>query len=190
MKLKATISGMLICIMLPGAVAVAQEAEPGTTVIETEGGKVYRQIGPDGEVLYSDKPLSEQAEPVQVPKTPTYDAQPVPRFEPYKEPDSQQQADPYATLKVTYPGEDQVIWDNTGTMRVSVAVDPPLRGDHQLQILFNGEVRYTGSSTDVTLTEVWRNTYKVVPQVVNAQGEVVTTGEGVTFHMKQHSAKN
>lgn len=184
---------LLFGALLVGASAIAQEqnqAEQQPEVFETDSGaKVYRQVGPDGEVMYSDKPLSEQAEPVEVPKSPTYEARPAPRFQAYEDdtPGQQEPAETYKRVEVTYPQPDQVIRDNTGNLRVSVAVEPSLQQGHQLQLLFNGEVRYTGRSTTVSLSEVWRNTYNIVPRIVTGQGETVATGEGVTFHMKQHS---
>lgn len=179
------ISAMLIIT----APVVAQDAPDQTTIETQDGDKIYRYRGPDGEVVYTDQPPPQGAEPVQVPKASGYEFQSTPRFEPYQEPEPREPANPYDTLRVTYPEEDQVIWDNTGTMRVSVAIEPALQQGHRLQLLFNGEVRYTGSSTTVTLSEVWRNTYTIVPQVIDGQGETVARGEGVTFHMKQHSAK-
>jgi hypothetical protein len=184
--------GQFTWLMLGAFVAagpvLAEQTQDGTTVMEVEGGKIYRNVGPDGEVIYSDRPLNEQAEPIDVPKTPTYESKPVPRFQPYKEtPPKKKSANPYKTIKVTYPAEDQVIRDNTGTMRVTVAIEPPLEGGDQLQLLFNGEVRYTGSSTTVTLHDVYRNTYTIVPRIIDAKGEPVASGQGVTFYMKQHS---
>ena len=91
----------------------------------------------------------------------------------------------YKEFKVTSPANDAVIRDNGGNVRVSLSLNPGLRGDHSIEVMMDGKSIGSGKGTTVTLTEVDRGTHTVQATVKDADGKEVARSNSVIFHLKR-----
>ena len=173
----------------PPADAPAPEAAPkATDAIVTdappapadESGTIYRSVGEDGSIVFSDKP-SPGAKKVEVQEMQTIEAPPPPSFV-YERP--QPEPGPaYTRVAIVDPANDAEIRKNTGTLTVSVAVEPALFGSDRLVLLVDGQEAAAGAQTSFTLANVDRGSHELTAVVRSADGKTLQTSPAVTFHM-------
>ncbi len=148
--------------------------------------KVYRTVGPDGVVEFTDRPPDENAVEVEVPPPNTYTPPPVPAREP-----AGAGAAPagfrYRRLAIAAPRPDQMFADNTGNVTVRVEVEPPLetRLGHRLEVLVDGTPR--GGGPVLELTNLPRGEHTVQARVVDGTGRVLRQTPVVRFHVARVS---
>lgn len=151
-----------------------------------QAGKIVKYTLPDGRVIYSDKPPPEatSSEEVTVEPLQTFRAPPAPPLE-----DSSARKDEeevgYQEFKVTSPQNDAVIRDHSGNVRVSLSLNPGLRGDHSIEVMVDGRTIGSGKGTSITLTEVDRGTHTVQAAVKDADGKEIARSNSVIFHLKR-----
>ena len=98
----------------------------------------------------------------------------------------------YGALIMASPSEGQLIQDLTGSVSVSLAVEPPLRvsqGD-AIRLRLDGQpldTRYTGS--EIAIPGVPRGTHTLQAEVVNPAGNVLIATGSVTFHVQEPSVQ-
>ncbi len=154
-----------------------------------QAAKVYKWTDDQGNIIYSDSPRP-GAEEIEVPTEPA-GIVPVP---PEKVPPAQEavSGDGYGTLIVASPSNDQIIDDPSGTVTVSLAVEPPLRtrrGD-TVRLSLDGQTldtRYTGSA--IAIPGVPRGTHTLYAEVVDRAGTVLISSAPVTFHVQAPSSE-
>jgi len=145
---------LVLLLSLLGAVVVwaaeTTEQEPSDS-----GKKVYKKVGPGGEIIYSDKPMPDSEE-VKVPDSTTYKpVQPPAGFTPYQPPVKKPVTKPIvASVAITAPKGDEVIWSAIGELTVSVSVGGGLQAGQQLEYVIDGEKLFTGSQTSHTFTNI------------------------------------
>lgn len=154
----------------------------------SQGAKVYKWTDAAGNVVYSDTP-TRGAEVLDLPTEPAGIAPPPPRQVSVKRPP----AGPlYGALIMASPSEGQLIQDLTGSVSVSLAVEPPLRvsqGD-AIRLRLDGQpldTRYTGN--DIAIPGVPRGTHTLQAEVVNPAGNVLIATGSVTFHVQEPSVQ-
>lgn len=147
--------------------------------------KVYKTLGPDGEVIYSDKPTAGSKE-VTVPAGGSYKPVPPPAgFTPY-------QAPPRTPVKksvdnsvtITNPSNEQTIRSAPGELSVSVSLASGLGPGQILEYQIDGKTVYSGSKTSLTLNNIYRGTHVLTVRVTDESGGSVTS-QPVTFFMKR-----
>jgi hypothetical protein len=164
---------MRMFLILLGCIVIS------TAVAET---RVYENVGPGGEVEYSDKPTS-NAKPITV--TPNVVTLPdVPKYSSSDQKGKQQDNQrSYTTVKITTPANEEAIRSNAGNFAATAEVVPEVSGGDSIQWLFDGQKVKGASTAFLTMVNVNRGTHTIQVQVVNADGEVLESSEPVTFHL-------
>ncbi len=163
-------------------------------------GAVYKSVGPDGKVTYSDQPQPGATE-VELPKFPAAPL-PAPATTSTTAPAASgpqggaQNAAPafkgYSTLSIVTPANDGTIRENTGSVEVTIASVPewdPQWG-HSIKVLLDGKPlpdRYT--TPTFQLKNADRGTHTLQAIVLDAKQNELITSPTITFHMKRHSAQ-
>lgn len=147
---------------------------------------VYKWVDADGNVHFSDTPQP-GAEEVHLPPAQTYTPAPLPPITPRPEPPAAP-AD-YTRFELTAPAPDASLWENTGTVPVSFAIEPPLKAGrgHKLEVLLDGQVRATVTTSNATLENVDRGTHSLQGRIVDASGKVLSSTSAVTVHVHRQS---
>ena len=185
MRLKLKLLKHLSCRWL-GIICVSILALSTAYATEDTKKKVYKIIGADGTVTYSDKP-SKGAEEVEVPLGSTYTPAARP---PYTTPTPREttkkpKETTYSALTIESPANDATIRDNTGNVSINIVFSPALAKDHQIQFLIDGNLASSGSSTSTTLSNLDRGTHELTVRIVDGAGEVLVSQSSI-FHLKRH----
>ena len=91
----------------------------------------------------------------------------------------------YDTISIVAPKQDATVYDNQGTVDVSVEASPALRsdrGDH-IALLLDGKVVASGADARHRLTDVDRGTHTLQAQVIAADGTLLLVSSETRFHM-------
>ena len=147
--------------------------------------QVYRSVGKDGSVIYSDQPTdgSVKVEVKELETIKSLESPPLPT-------ETKKPAQPkyYSDLTITSPGNDQAIRDNAGSVNVTVSVAPGLRSSHKLVLYLDGKEYSKGNSTMFKLDNVDRGTHQLRVAVLDANGRQLIDSKSVSFHMLRYSA--
>jgi hypothetical protein len=154
--------------------------------------EVFRWVDEDGVVHFSDRP-HEGAETVALPKAQTFSAPVVKRPKPIKEEESEsadQQG--YSGLRITRPGQDEVLWNTGGVIDVQIDVEPELQPGHSIQLFLDNQVVSALSSgqTSGQLTDVFRGTHALRAEIHDAEGNGLFRSVAVSFTVQQTSVQN
>lgn len=149
------------------------------------GAQVYRSVGPDGTVQFSDQ-AAPDATPVDVQPAQTVPmGGPVHRPVASPSPATPQPARPtYGRFEILSPSPDEGVRANDGNVTISLALDPPLLPGHRVVVLLDGRpVGSPDASLQVALTNLDRGTHRVEASVVNAGGQTLASAGPLTFHV-------
>ena len=152
----------------------------------TASAEVFRHIGPDGEVYFSDRPVAgaERVDlgPAQSIRMPTV----TPRSAATQQPadvatDAQEAPAPsYAQFTVVKPSYDQGVRANDGSVTVYLSLQPALMPGHTIVLTVDGEDGekiHAGETLNFNLSDMSRGRHVVTARVVDEQGnEQVKTG--------------
>jgi len=154
--------------------------------------EIYRTTDPDGNVVFTDDPPTEGAEPVELdPLTTVEPVQGDPdgavtgssrRAE--EEPD--RPSNGISGIAIAYPENEKGIRHNGGNVPFEVALEPEgatLPRGHQVEIILDGEVRGRAASTEVTVSTVERGPHTVRARVIDNAGETRYESEPVKFYL-------
>lgn len=152
---------------------------------------VYKTVRPDGTVVYSDQPPTEQAAPLNLPQLQLIPgenlaAPPTPRDRGINE---EAPAELYRSLAIVEPEPDGTVRDTTGRVPVRIDLDPPLitkEGDY-LILYLDGQPVAEGSTPQFTLEDVDRGTHRLEAAVSSAAGQTLIRSPAVTFHLHRTS---
>lgn len=156
-------------------------------------GEVYKQVLPDGSVVFSDQPAP-GAERIEISPAQTYKPPPIPvsTSSPSTRKQDRTEARHYDELRITTPEDDAAIRDNAGNVHIEIALAPALRTreGHRIALYMDGEeVAPPGSSTVFNLKNVDRGTHQIQAVIVDTQGKPIKTSEPVIFHLLRISIR-
>ena len=146
--------------------------------------QVYKRIGPDGRVYFSDQPEPGATE-IEVRPVPTVKLPPVPERPPAAR---QQEAVSavYTALTIVSPTDDQAIRANDGNVTVSLSLQPRLKPGHTVVLNVDGEdgeqVK-SGGSLDIALSNLSRGRHTIEAAVVDAKGKMLIQSGAVSFNV-------
>jgi hypothetical protein len=154
--------------------------------------EVYKSVGPNGEVIYSDQP-QQGAKPVTLPPVMTYTPAPPPPATPKvpMEAASDEDVMNYDSFSITAPAADETIHDNTGAVTVTLDLQPELdsAAGHRIVYMLDGEPMSGSYQTSgAVLTNIARGSHTLAAQVVDAKGKPLISTSALSFHMKRQSA--
>lgn len=170
----------LLMIMLPAALAAGPVA----------ASDIYRTTDEDGNVVFTDDPPDDNAEPVEL--------DPLTTVDPIEgDPDgtsnigtAEEEADTPSNgisgIAIAYPGNEKGIRHNGGNVPFRVALQPEgatLPRGHQVEIVLDGEVRGRTASTEVTVSTVARGPHTVRARIIDRSGQTRYESGSVKFYL-------
>ena len=142
---------------------------------------VYKLEGPDGRVLYSDRPIS-GAEPIGIQIDRGKEAAKVTA----SETETAAVLGPYESFEIVVPEPNQTLRDAEGRVNLSLLVEPPLASDHRLRILLNGRpVEGDTRDTQVQLQGLTFGSHRVQVRIQDELDETVASSTSVDFHLRK-----
>ncbi|MEM9305151.1 MAG: DUF4124 domain-containing protein [Pseudomonadota bacterium] len=149
---------------------------------------IYKHVDEDGNVTFSDEPMSEDAVEVDLPAISVISTQqqaPAEVLAPEAPSEPEVLQPVYQRLQITRPRQEQTLFAAEGPVRVSVALDRPLQDGHQYRVFIDGDLRAEGREATFTIDPVYRGEHTLTAQVVDETGRTLTTSEPVTFFRRQ-----
>jgi len=169
----------LALVVLLTAVAVAGDKD-----------EIYRTTDEDGDVVYTNEPPSEDAEPVELdPLTTVPPGEEIPddtNGEDGSTANDVGTSPRYAGLKVTYPPHDQTVRHNGGLVPFRIEVQPEgteLAEGHKVEVLLDGEVRGSARERQISVSAVNRGPHTVEARIVDSTGAVITQSQPTEFYL-------
>jgi len=147
--------------------------------------EIFRRIGPDGQVYFSDQP-GPDAERVELPPSHSISLPPVNGETAGDEKADPQQDAPafYTGFSITSPANDRGVRANNGNVTIQLSVQPELKPGHLIVLNVDGEDgETTRSSIDmkVEVTGLSRGQHTVIAKVVDDKGSELIQSDPVTF---------
>jgi hypothetical protein len=144
--------------------------------------QVYRSVGPDGAVTYSDQ-AQPGATPVDIAPTPTIAPPPAagPRLTAQK---TAPEGPPYTRFGIASPGNDEAVRANDGNVTVTLAAEPGLARGHSVVLRLDGSpVGAPGPFLVFELSNLDRGSHRLDAAVLGGSGSTIVEAEPVTFHV-------
>lgn len=147
----------------------------------TASAEIFRRIGPDGEVYFSDRAgpdaVRMEVGPAQTLSMPT--ARPE-TAAPAADDGQQTPGSSYAQFNIVKPSHDQGVRANDGSVTVYLAIQPPLKAGHMIVLNVDGEDGekiHSGDTLNFNLSNMSRGRHSVAAKVVDEQGNgLIETG--------------
>ncbi|MGB5179692.1 MAG: DUF4124 domain-containing protein [Gammaproteobacteria bacterium] len=159
-------------------------------VCASANAQIFKRIGPDGQVYFSDQP-GPGAERVELPPMQSISLPPVTgeteSTEPASDMTTEQQQEAaafYTGFSITSPIDQRGIRANDGNITVQLSVQPELRPGDMIVLNVDGEDgEATRSSIDMTveLTNLSRGQHTVRATLVDKKGNELIQSDPVTF---------
>ena len=151
-------------------------------------GTVYKSVGPDGAVIYTDRP-GKNAEELKLPDPSTYPPPTLPaagNAPPFAAESAGGAV--YESVRVTAPPNEGTAFAAQGGVDVDVVLQPALMEGHTLTYVVDGKEVAKGLRTDrVRVTDLDRGTHHLEVAVRDEGGRLVARSQRVTFHVRQSS---
>ena len=155
-----------------------------TLASATVSAEIFRRIGPDGEVFFSDRPApgaeSVDVRPASTVRLPSA-RPPVDTTDTAEKGDGGQSMAPeYAQFSIVKPSHNQGVRANDGSVTIYMELQPPLMPGHTIELTIDGEDGekiHAGETLNFNLSDMSRGRHVVTARVVDEQGnEQVKTG--------------
>ncbi len=151
---------------------------------------VYKTVLPDGTVIYSDRPPAVDATPAELPPIQLIPAPPPPAVtDTPPSPDKAEKKNYYQSIDITSPTQDGTVRDNTGTVAITVSVNPGLLIDagHTIAVYLDGHLVAEETGASATLNNIDRGSHTLYASILSKQGESLISSPTVTFHLHRVS---
>lgn len=150
----------------------------------TVSAQVFKRVGPDGTVYFSDQP-GPDAQQIEVAPAQTISLPPVPRQA--ETSGDQHQAGPvYTAFSIVSPTSEQAIRANDGNVVVQLSLQPELRSGHTITLTVDGEdgeAIKSGRGMSIALSNLSRGRHSVEAVVVDDAGKVLIQTDAVGFNV-------
>jgi hypothetical protein len=171
------------CALMLGALALA------SAPIAAQ--EIYKTVDENGNVVYTDRKPSDDAQPVTLPELTVVD--PVELGDQAaadasagnRSPDDEPASD--FGLSIVSPEPEATIRNTAYVLSVQVATDRELPSGTRLAYLVDGEVREQTRALSTEIDEVWRGEHQLAVELRTGDGDVLASAGPVTFYMHQHS---
>lgn len=142
---------------------------------------VYKWVGPDGQIHYSDRPMT-GSERVSVPVQRT-------------EPDSNREATneesgavlgPYGAFEILSPEPNQTLRQAEATLELSLLIDPPLAPGHRVQVVLDGQpVPGDIEQTQILMRDLAYGSHRVQVRIRDDLDITIASSPPVDFHLRK-----
>lgn len=165
---------LLLCLLFITPVASAQ---------------VYTYIDAEGNRVFTDKPLSSNAERVMLaPSNNVELSQPAPTVRMAPAPAVSKPTLHYQVLRILVPEPDASIHNGSGEMIVTLSSEPGLLPGHNYRLLLNGQQQGESSRSPVfSLQHIDRGTHQLAAEIIDSAGLIVERTPAQPFHMHRMS---
>jgi hypothetical protein len=153
----------------------------GATAI---GGTAYKSVGPDGTVIFSDRPMP-NAEEVRLPQPSTYApaALPAGSSVPASAP-APVSGGEYSGFAITVPKNEETLHNRDRSVDVDLSLDPGLLEGHSFTLLLDGAELAKGLRTNrMRLTDVERGPHQLEATIYDASGQEVLRSQPIRFYL-------
>ncbi|NNG13619.1 MAG: DUF4124 domain-containing protein [Gammaproteobacteria bacterium] len=150
--------------------------------------KLYKCEDAEGNIIYTDEACADGKE-LKLPPLHTYTPIVVPPSFPTQK-DASKESDTYESLSIIEPKNDQVIYDNTGTVTVGIKLVPELKTlkEHKFSIALDGkQLKTKGVTNQIKLQNLDRGSHSVQVFVVDAANSILLSSNTITFHLRRES---
>ena len=152
----------------------------------TANSQIFRRIGPDGQVYFSDQP-GPDAERVDVTPAQAISLPPVAeQTEPVAAATQGDAIVAYTGFSITSPTSDQGVRANDGNVTVHLSLQPALQSGHMIVLNVDGEDGKSINSSSglmVELNNLSRGQHTVMATVIDEDGNILIKTEPVTFQV-------
>lgn len=145
----------------------------------TPGGlaDVYKTVDENGRITYSDQPVNESSQKMDLPDINTQPA-PAPRPSRRQPPAGDPDIPTNYTVRITHPPAELQIQPDQRDLNIQVTTSPQLYSQHELRVTDNGEVL-----SGLQIQEITRGTHTFVASVYDANGRLLGQSAPVEVHV-------
>lgn len=148
---------------------------------------VFKWVDASGQVHFSDQPV-DGAEKLDLPEPTVYSPRPLPGQEEDQAGQGTVVGAAYRSFAVVSPRENVTIYDNDGSVKVSLEIQPALLKGHKFRLFLDGApVSGELTTPQITLQNVDRGTHTVSAAILDQGGIELGRTARVTFHLRQTS---
>ncbi|WP_148861654.1 DUF4124 domain-containing protein [Marinobacter fonticola] len=155
--------------------------------------EVYKRVDAQGNVTYSDEPLSGgqaiKVEPVTTVTLPKAD-QVREIVERGGEGEEQQSSQRYGSVTFMAPEDESAFHSGSGDITFSVSSQPALRSGHLFEVTLDGQPIGQNASGRFSVNNVFRGTHKASVNIVDSQGRIIQPGQNISFTIHRPSVLN
>ena len=153
--------------------------------------EVYRVVGEDGTVQYTDAPPAGDptVEPVDLP---TINTQPgLQTKKTFTKQSDKEEHTGYDNVSISAPAQGTTIPPGQESIPVQVSLSPQLKDGDAIQLMFNGQPYVpASSSTSYNIGSLIRGEHSIQAQVIDSNGNVIAQSGTTTVYVKRHSIKH
>lgn len=157
----------------------------------TAGAEVFRRIGPDGEVYFSDTPApGSQRVTLGAPQSVTLPEAVRQRAAETRQPagatTEKGSMQGYAQFEIVKPSYGQGVRANDGSVTVYLSLQPALRSGDVIELVVDGEdgaAIHAGGTLNFNLSNMSRGSHTVAARVKSPQGEKLIETGPVRFYV-------
>jgi hypothetical protein len=155
----------------------------------TASAEVFRRVGPDGEVYFSDQP-GPDAEQIKVTPAQAISMPPSELTETTAQPDNEaagqqeEEAVAYTVFSIISPASEEAVRANDGNVTIHLMLQPGLAPGHSIKLKVDGEDGKDMNIVDTTtieLVNMSRGRHAVEATVVNDKGKELIQTDPVSF---------
>lgn len=152
--------------------------------------EVYRVVGEDGTVQYTDTPPAGDPT-VESVDLPTINTQPgLQARKTYKKQDNKEEHPGYDNVSISVPAQGTTIPPGHESIPVQISLTPQLQDGDAIRLLFNGQpYAEPSSSTSYNIGSLIRGEHSLQAQVIDSDGNVIAWSGTTTVYVKRHSRK-
>jgi len=154
--------------------------------------KIYKYTDVDGNIHYTDKKPSENAEESKIkPLTVVKSMYVEPATTRRRTEHNKKKANGlFENFVISSPKQDTNIWGTGGNVIVSVNLSEKLPGNYRIKFFLDGIPHGKVKTNTQMISDVERGEHTIYAQVVNANSRtIIKTTPKVPFYTKQHSKK-
>jgi hypothetical protein len=146
--------------------------------------EVYKWVDPQGRIQFSDRPQPD-AVAVDINTQSAVDRADRPAGS--SDQDHAPLLGPYAGFEIVSPEPNQTLRQTEEKLTVSLLLDPPLIGGHQLELIVDGApIRVAKTAgAQVELSGVTFGSHEARAQIRDSRGEIVARTSLVYFHLRK-----
>jgi hypothetical protein len=155
----------------------------------TASAEVFRRVGPDGEVYFSDQP-GPDAERIEVAPAQSVSMPPSELTETTAQPDNEaagqqeEEAAAYSLFSIISPASEEAVRANEGNVTIHLMLQPELAPAHAIELKVDGEDGKdvnTVDDTTIELVNMSRGRHTVEATVVDDKGNELIQASPVSF---------